>query len=202
MQPIGPEPPTVYWLRRAAIIVVVLVVLISLFWLFGGRGGSDETAAPVPQPTATALVEASAQPAASPTSTEPVDCPDSAIKVTADTDAKSYQIGTEPQLSMTIQNIGESACLRDVGPKANSLEITSGGFHVWSSDDCNPSDKTKVVVLKPAEKVATSITWAGERSLKGCPSGQGKAKAGYYDVAGTNGAITSDKTKFRLVKSG
>jgi transposase-like protein len=30
---------------------------------------------------------------------------------------------------------GDVACKRDLVPKANSLEVTSGGYHVWSSDD-------------------------------------------------------------------
>lgn len=204
MHPVGPEPPTVYWLRRAGIVVVALVVLVSLFWLIGGRGSADDAAAPAPStaPTAGASGEptTSASGEAQP-SGAPVDCPDTAIRVTAATDAKTYAVGSQPQFSMTIENIGDASCLRDVGPKANSLEVTSGGFHVWSSDDCNPSDKSKVVVLEPGEKVATSIAWSGQQSQKGCPTDQPNAKAGSYDLTGTNGTVTSEKARFRLTKN-
>ncbi|MBI1350037.1 MAG: hypothetical protein GC156_02840 [Actinomycetales bacterium] len=103
-------------------------------------------------------------------------------------------------MTLAITNTGTVACKRDVGPKANELEITSGGYHVWSSDDCNASDKSKVVVLKPDEKVASSITWNGRLSQKGCPdNGNGaQAKAGRYDVLGRNGKVTSDSTPFAL----
>ena len=203
MHPVGPEPPTVYWLRRLGIIVVAVVVLVSLVWLVGGRGAED-TAAPSPassasaapsgQPSGAASGSAAAAPGA------PVDCPDSAIAVTAASAEKAYAIGSEPVFSMTIQNVGDAACLRDVGPKANSIEVTSGGIHVWSSDDCGASDKTKVVVLEPQEKVGTQITWNGVQSQKGCPADQAKAKPGSYDVTGTNGKVTSEKVRFRLTK--
>lgn len=203
MRPVGPEPPMVYWLRRVGIVVVVLVVLVSLVWLVGGRGTS-ETAAPSPvssDAAPSAMPSGAASGSAAPASGEPVDCPDAAIAVTADSDASSYPVGSQPKLSMTIQNIGDAACLRDVGPKANALEVTSGGFHVWSSDDCNASDKSKIVVLEPGEKVATQIAWDGSISQKGCPAGQGKAKPGSYDVTGTNGQVTSDKARFKLTKA-
>ena len=201
MHPIGPEPPTVYWLRRAGIAVVALVVLVSLFWLIGGRG-SDDTASPTAasSASASAVPSALASGSAEPATGEPVDCPDDAIAVTAATDAKSYPIGSQPTFSMTIENIGTAACLRDVGPKANAIEVTSGGFHVWSSDDCNASDKSKVVVLEPNEKVATQISWNGIISQKGCPANQDAAKPGSYDVTGTNGSVTSEKVKFKLTK--
>lgn len=202
LHPVGPEPPLVYWLRRLGIAVVALVVLVSLFWLVGGRG-ADDTAAPASSASAvpSAVPSGAASGSATPVSGEPVDCPDASIAVTARSDARAYAIGASPVFSMTIQNVGDAACLRDVGPKANAIEVTSGGIHVWSSDDCGASDKTKVVVLEPQEKVATQIAWDGSLSQKGCPAGLGKAKPGSYDVTGTNGKVTSDKARFRLTKA-
>ena len=91
------------------------------------------------------------------------------------------------------------SCKRDVGPKANELSITSGGYHVWSSDDCNANDKSKVVVLKPGEKFAASITWDGRLTAPGCPDENGaEAKAGTYRVEGRNLKVTSEPTPFAL----
>ena len=126
-------------------------------------------------------------------------CLDSAITVEATTDSSTYPVGSTPRLTLTIINSGDVACKRDVGPKANELEITSGGYHVWSSDDCNASSKSKVIVLKPGEKVASSITWDGSLTQKGCPNGEGAAaKAGRYDLVGRNGKVTSESTPFAL----
>ena len=157
MNPTGPEPASVYWIRRGAIVLVVITVLVALWWLVGSLfgGGSDTSAeagaepvvvrdrrhlTPPPPPFPRRLPSAGA---------DPVECPDSAITVEATTDSSTYQVGSTPRLTLTIINTGDVACKRDVGPKANELEITSGGYHVWSSDDCNASNKSKVVTLKP-----------------------------------------------------
>lgn len=206
MHPTGPEPASVYWIRRGAIVLVVITVLVALWWLVGSLlgGGSDTSAdagaepsssvSAAPDASATAAPAASADAAA-----DPVECLDSAIRVEATTDASTYPVGSTPRLTLTIINKGDVACKRDVGPKANELEITSGGYHVWSSDDCNASNKSKMVTLKPGDKVASSITWNGRLTQKGCPNGEGDAaKAGRYDLVGRNGKVTSESTPFAL----
>ncbi len=206
MHPTGPEPPMVYWIRRAAIVVVVLTVLIAGWWLVGSLlGGGDESGAAGEsgaEPSASASASAGADGSASPepaADAEPKACDDSVILVEASTDAGTYPVGSTPRLTLAITNTGAVACKRDVGPKANELEITSGGYHVWSSDDCNASDKSKVVVLDPDEKVASAITWNGRLSQKGCPDEEGaQAKAGRYDLTGRNGKVTSEPASFAL----
>ena len=203
MRPSGPEPSAVYWVRRAAIGVLLLTVVVGVWWLFGAlRGsGSEPTAVSTPVASSSAAVDATAPAVvASPAvPAEPVACADSVISVAATTDASTYRVGSEPKLTLAITNTGDVACTRDVGPKANELEITSGGYHVWSSDDCNASNKTKLSVLEPGQTVASTITWSGRLSQKGCPEEQGaKAKAGRYDVEGRNGKVRSEQTPFAL----
>jgi hypothetical protein len=210
MNPIGPEPSVVYWVRRGAIILVILTLIIGLFWLLGSRGSSDSVT-PAPVGTSSALDSDGAAVAAS-TGAEPsgaaasdaavsgavTDCPDSSIKVETTTDSSTYAVGTTPRLTLTITNTGTVDCLRDVGPKANELEITSGGYHVWSSDDCNASDKSKIVTLAAGEKVGSSITWNGRLSQNGCPNTGTAAKAGRYDLVGRNETVESEATPFAL----
>lgn len=199
----------VYWIRRGAIVLVVLTLIIGLWWLVGSvRGGSPSSASSTGEPVASSSANSDAetsdqstspQPAESDIEVEIVECLDSAIEVEATTDASTYPVGATPKLTLTISNIGDVACKRDVGPKANELEITSGGYHVWSSDDCNASNKSKVTTLQPGDKVASSITWDGRLSQKGCPDEEGAAaKAGRYDLEGRNGDVTSDATPFAL----
>ena len=208
MHPTGPEPASVYWIRRAAIVVIVLTLIVVLWWiissLFGGGGDSatDSGSQPSSSASASAAPSGSASAESSSAAGDPVECADSAIKVEATTDASTYPVGSTPRLTLTISNTGDVACKRDVGPKANELEITSGGYHVWSSDDCNASSKSKIVVLEPGDKVASSITWNGRLSQKGCPNGEGElAKAGRYDLVGRNGKVTSEPTPFALSES-
>lgn len=198
----------VYWIRRGAIVLVVITLVVALWWLVGSlRGGGSspsavESSAPA-EPSSSAEPDGSASPQASSAgSAATVDCLDSAIKVEATTDSTTYPVGSTPKLTLTITNVGDVACTRDVGPKANELEITSGGYHVWSSDDCNASSKSKISELQPGDKVASSITWNGKLSQKGCPNGQGAAaKAGRYDLVGRNGTVTSKSTPFALTNS-
>lgn len=204
LHPTGPEPPTVYWIRRGAIVVVVLTLVIALWWLVGSLRGGSGPAETDPSATAAPSAAASPNPSASAEASaavdaEPVECLDSAISVEATTDSSTYPVGSTPRLTLTISNTGDVACTRDVGPKANELEITSGGYHVWSSDDCNASNKSKVATLKPGDKVASSITWNGRLTQKGCPNGEGAAaKAGRYDLVGRNGKAKSPSTPFAL----
>jgi hypothetical protein len=192
-------------------VVVVITVLVALFWLFGALRGDGSTSTAVPTGSAEASSSPSAEPSGSvepsasdsaSTSGEPVDCLDSAITVEATTDSSTYPVGSTPRLTLTIINKGDVACTRDVGPKANELEITTGGYHVWSSDDCNASSKSKIATLKPGDKVASSITWDGHLTQKGCPNGEGAAaKAGSYDLIGRNGKVDSTQTPFSLTNT-
>lgn len=208
MHPTGPEPASVYWIRRGAIVVVVITLLVALWWLLGSLfgGGSDTSADAGSEASSSASASPGGSSSAAPTASvdsEPVECLDSAITVEATTDSSTYPVGSTPRLTLTIINSGDVACKRDVGPKANELEITSGGYHVWSSDDCNASSKSKIVTLKPGDKVASSITWNGRLTQKGCPDGEGDAaKAGRYDLVGRNGKVTSELTPFALTNKG
>lgn len=215
IHPVGPEPPGVYWLRRAALLLVIITLAMGAWWAVNAVRGSDEpmqatgsatapaqdgTPAATDQPSAGASDQA-ATPSSEPTVIEDTakECTDSAILVEAKTDAKSYPVESSPRLTMTITNTGDVACTRDVGTKANEMEITSGGYHVWSSDDCATNSKSKVVTLQPGDTVASSITWDGRLSQKGCPS-QGKlAKAGRYDLVARNSEVRSEKQGFALL---
>lgn len=224
LHPVGPEPPGVYWLRRAAFVLAIFTLGMGAWWAIDAIRSADDPApsdvvaagsasaspqASAAEPAASAQSSAAAgagadEPSAVPSGETEVaenntkECTDAAIEVTAETDARRYQVGATPRLTMTIKNVGDIACLRDVGTKANELEITSGGFHVWSSDDCAKNSRPKVVTLQPGDVVASSITWDGRLSQKGCPATDRSAKAGRYDLIARNGEVRSEKRGFAL----
>jgi hypothetical protein len=200
IQPIGPESPSVYWVRRAALLVITLLILFGLVWVFRAVTGGGPTQTPVAELTVAVADSVDPNVVLTPVTTDPIDCVDSAIFVEATTDSSTYKVGKEPVLSLTIENTGSVACVRDVGPMANELKVESGGYRVWSSDDCSSSKKTKVVTLEPGDKFASTISWSGQLSEPGCPDINTLAKAGRYEVIGRNLGVSSEALPFALTK--
>ncbi len=211
INPVGPQSPGTYWLRRLLVLAVVIALLLGIRWFLTDRGAEPEAAA-----SPSASPSASAEPSASPSATEASSaspsatgsasasatpegqCADQAITVTASTDAASYTVGSTPRLRMRIENTSGSACKRDVGAAENELVITSGDTRVWSSDDCNPGGDPNVVTLQPGQSYSVSVTWLGRLSQKGCPADQPLAEAGTYKLTGRNGAVVSEPAVFAL----
>jgi hypothetical protein len=190
----------VYWVRRAAFLVIVLIVLFGLIGIIRAVAGGGSEGPAVVEPAVSQAPSVDPTTVLTPVSTEPIACVDSAIFVEATTDSSTYKVGKEPVLSLSIENTGSVACLRDVGPKANELEVKSGGYHVWSSDDCSSNKKTKIVTLEPGDRVASTISWSGQLSEPGCPEVNKAAKVGRYEVIGRNLDVFSEATPFALTK--
>lgn len=191
-----------YWRRR--ILVVVIVLGIPLFALVAVNavrqpprpvGGDVAPSTGGSEPSGSS---ASRDPSGARPTGEPMGCADDAVLVTAQTDAATYRVGEGAVLTLGITNISDAPCLRDIGPKANELVITSGGYHVWSSDDCRAGKKSKVATLEPGERFVSTISWDGLMSRKGCPDISKTAKAGSYELVGRNGNVMSDPTRFSL----
>ena len=206
IQPVGPESPLVYWIRRGTVLLVVITLLLGAWWFLGSRS----SAAPGELTSATEEIteevvdengEVIATDAVPAVPAEPTECADSAIEVTATTDSSTYRVGQQdPVLTLTITNVGDVPCFRDIGSKANELKITSGGYHVWSSDDCATDEQESVTLMEPGQQAVSSITWKSRLSQKGCPDdGKGrKAKAGRYEVVGRNLNVESEGIPFAL----
>jgi hypothetical protein len=99
---------------------------------------------------------------------------------------------------MRITNAGSASCRRDVGAKANTVLVTSGGQPVWSSDDCNPGGAPNVVTMKPGEAYEVIVTWNGAVTQGSCPANPVAAHAGSYDAVGKNGDLRSSPSTFAL----
>lgn len=225
MRPVGPQPPSVYWVRRVVVLVVVVAIVAGVVWFVTGRDGTptaapdpgsspavtpvsspSPTTSPTPTPTtssASPKPSRSSSPKPSKSATSPAAitaCPDGAIDVVASTDAASYKIGATPRLRMQITNASTTACKRDIGASANELIVNKGSDRFWSSDDCNPGGKADVVVLQPGQSYSVSLGWLGRGSKPGCPADQPVAGAGTYNLVGRNGDVMSSPQKFSLTE--
>ncbi|NQW87662.1 MULTISPECIES: hypothetical protein [unclassified Frigoribacterium] len=180
--PVGPQPPSVYWRRRAvlALGLIAVVVIIVLIVVRPGSGSAEpgaaattsappaDTAPSEPAPTETApAADATADPAD--TSTEGASdapaCSTRSIELKPVTDKTSYAATELPQISMTITNSGRSDCSIDLGSAQQTLVISSGEEQYWSSKDCQVNGTNQVVTLTAGQTLSTPpIAWDRTRS--------------------------------------
>jgi len=99
---------------------------------------------------------------------------------------------------MFVKNVSDHSCVRDVGAKVNTIEVTSGGVHVWSSDDCSASGGNDLKSIPTTVSYAVASTWNQKLTQSGCPAGQTAAKSGSYDVTGINNGLKSKPVTFTI----
>jgi hypothetical protein len=206
-RPVGPEPASTYWQRRAVLAAAAVLLLALLTTLLGGGNDEPETLAEAP-PTASAAP--SADPAASPVpGAEPADPPDPPpaglaacrtddLRIEPLADQSSYSVGASARLTLKVTNAGSTPCTTDLGQAAVELLVFSGQDRIWSSDDCAPGGPADVTTLQPAESASRASTWDGRRSLSGCGGGKAQAQPGTYRVHGRVGQQVVEGTVFRI----
>ncbi len=163
--PVGPQPPSVYWRRRLLVLIgiVAVVVVVILIVTRPGSGAGD----PGSSPTDSAGPSDSASP--NPTDEaagDPSDpCDPTVIVIEPITDADSYGPDGQPMLSMSITNTGANACTFDAGTGAQEYLIMSGADRIWDSKDCQTGPTTLPVVLEPGKPQGTTpFPWDRTRS--------------------------------------
>lgn len=182
LDPVGPHPRSVYWRRRAIVLVVLALLIAGIVTLvnaiFAG-GGS---------PTATSTD------AATPAAITTCDAKD--ISLTANTDQDSYAKGEKPQLTMTITNTGTTTCTFEVGSDKQKFVITSGADAIWDSSVCQTAAEPFTQQFDPGQSVTTNpLQWGRARSdscTAGTPAVAGGAS---YQLSVLLGDVQSEKTK-------
>jgi len=192
--PVGPQPPSVYWRRRILLLLLIVVVIVVVV-LIVARPGSGS-----PTPHSSASNSASHAPSGGATSgSSSTPCDPAVITLTPVTDAASYAAGVQPQLSMTITNSGASACTFDVGTDAQVYLITSGSDQIWNSKDCQTAPAANKQVLQPGKALSTTpFPWDRTRSsTTTCTGNRPEVTAGgaSYHLAVQVGAAKSTGTK-------
>ncbi len=206
LQPVGDQPPGVYWIRRGLLLVALLVVVAIVWWIWPSGGDDTEqlNANPTPSPTVSVTPSDTGSATPKPSKTKPTKaellppCEDSAIDVTVSTDAETYAADRQPSFTFTLENVSKDGCSRDVGQAANELRVTSGGTQVWSSDDCSPGGDVDPKNLDPGDRFVQTVNWPKVQSAPGCPTPQEAASAGAYQVVARNLEKFSEPAVFTL----
>jgi hypothetical protein len=170
--PVGPQPPSVYWRRRLLVLLGLLAVVVIIVLIIV-RPGAENTGAQTPSP--------SAQPSDTPVPTEEGEaCNPAVIQLEPITDAASYAAGVEPQISMSITNVGSVACTLDVGTAEQVYYIVSGTDPIWNSRDCQQGGEAFEQLLQPNTPLTTQpFPWDRTRSAPDtCDTGRPEVIAG------------------------
>lgn len=210
LRPVGPLSPGVYWFRRLLVLLLALAVAwLGWRWLGPGDDGGA-SAGPTPTPTVTSSTP-SPTPTPTPTPTKKPSkttgpttspalptCANGDVTVAVSTDAETYPTGVEPRFTLSVTNESKQPCLRDLGPAALELRVSSGGARIWSSDDCSSNTGSEPTQLAPGTPFTETVSWARQSSQPGCPSGEPAADPGTYQVIARNLGLISDPAVFTL----
>ena len=191
--PVGPQPPKVYWRRRLLVGLGALAVIIVIILIFA-RPGSGSAGSPNPTDTKTAkpVVTKSAAPK------DGAACLPVNVKLEAVTDKTIYAAGEQPNIGMKVTNTGPAACTINLGSTQQELIITSGSEKIWDSKDCQTAPVDSQVTLEPNEPKSTSlIPWDRTRSsTTTCNTSRPAVTAGgaSYHLSVKVGQLTSKTT--------
>lgn len=202
--PVGPQPPSVYWRRRLllALGLLAVIIVIVLIVVRPGAGGTDPSATDDPGSSTSDDPDAGA-------SDEPAEeadpggpCDPGVITLEAVTDLDSYPAGQQPQVSMTITNVGSVECTIDADPALQEYVITSGADRIWSSKDCAQltAAPAETLLLPNTPQTTAPGPWPLVRSAEGCPADQPAAIGGgaTYRLTVSLGEVESAPTTFLL----
>jgi hypothetical protein len=185
---IGPLPASVYWRRRAVVLVGLAMIVLVVTYACGGpdpNADAGVTAGSSPTGTAspdTALLRPEVpgtSPAASPSPTAsaftlPVPattgpCTDAEMEVIATAGAPEVQRGQPLSVTIRIKNVSSRTCNRDIGADMQELRLNDPATKttIWSSDDCNPNHGNDDRSFEPGQEQTFTLTWQGRRSRGG-----------------------------------
>jgi hypothetical protein len=174
--PTGPQPPSVYWRRRALVLLglVVAIVVVVLIVVRPGASGDEPGAAatstpaadPAPAETATApAADATPDPGSTAVTEDGARCAPAAVELVPVVDKQVFAPTELPQISMSVTNTGSSDCVINLGSGQQVLVVTSGEEQWWSSADCQVDPTDQDVTLAAGQTLSTpAIAWDRTRS--------------------------------------
>jgi hypothetical protein len=191
--PVGPQPPSVYWKRRAVVLLGLVAVIVIIVLIVAQPGGST---APVASPSPTPTADASGDP------TVLAECDPESIELVAKTDKDGYVDSDEPMVSMTITNTSKKDCTYNVGTDNQEYLITSGSDRIWSSKDCQTGEAPADVTLAAGVPQETApFPWDRTRSSTSTCDGKRPAvtaNGASYFLTVKLGDLESAKKQFLL----
>ncbi len=197
-EPVGGQPPEVYWRRRIVAIVGAVLLLVVVYFLAVSPGGGDPNATPATTPDATV----SADPTAGATAGADVSRPCTAadVTLTATPNPSDFGAGALPVFDVSITHTGSTPCLLDTEAADTELLITSGSDRIFSSLDCatDATINARKFLLQPDAEETFSVTWSRQRSVPECTAVSATPGNGTYHAVLTIQGIEAPDLTFQL----
>ena len=199
--------PAVYRRRRlvALLALIAVVTAVVLIIVRPGQATPTPTETAVAKPTVAPVATESATPTPTPTVdvSDYKECSTKNLEVLPVLDSVAYQAGVLPNLSLTIQNTGKTACFYNVGTSAQELTITSGAETYWVSTDCQSEKSDTVAILEPGVVYPSApIVWERQRSSPDTCGGEREVVpaggASYYLTTKVGGVSSKSSAQFLL----
>lgn len=157
------QDKSVYARRRIIVLLGVIAVALAVVLIIvrPGSSGGAKSIEKVEVPTD--LVEKPERP--SNKADEHPACTLTDLNVQAATNQASYGGGELPQLSLSVENTGEEACIADLGTAGMTFTVSSGSDQVWRSTDCQTAPESLPVILETGESLESEeVEWDRTRS--------------------------------------
>ena len=193
LRPIGSLPPTVYWRRRLLFIGAVLLVALTVYVLFVAK---DDKKKPASHQSSSHRSSAPSSP--HPSTPSAVPCVPSVLSVAAQTSAKTFKVGDQPELEIRITNVGETPCVANLSDSQIELLVYNGESRVWGSHDCKVQPGDNPTTLAPRQAARRSIRWTGLSSQPHCAGGRQRVGAGNYTLRARLGQINGHTVMFSI----
>ncbi|MEV6410763.1 hypothetical protein [Kribbella sp. NPDC051718] len=212
LRPVGHLPASVYWFRRALVLVVLAALLFVLVRVLGGGDDPKNSAAtdpgqnPSSGPTVVPTQTPSAKTSGSKKSTETtstktpkdVTCTGRDVKIEVVPATRTLTAGTSMNLVIQLSAVRDE-CRVAVDPTVLSLTITSGKDQIWTTEHCEKVVPRATLILAKGKQSTATIPWDGRRSRPGCLPGQLQAKPGTYVAKAVYDGNASTLQAFTIV---
>jgi hypothetical protein len=216
LRPVGHLPASVYWFRRALVLVVLVALLFVLVRVLGGGGddpknsaasgpepdpSSAPTLAPTPTPTPGKKTSGTKTKTSEPTSTgtpKDADCIGRDVKIDVVPATRTLTAGNSMNLVIELSAVRDD-CRLAVDPTVLSLTITSGKDQIWTTEHCEKVVPRATLLLAKGKQSTATIPWDGRRSRPGCLPGQLQAKPGTYVAKAVYDGRASTEQAFTIV---
>lgn len=193
--PVGDQPPAVYWRRRLIVLATAVALVLVLWFLISATlAGGDDESAPATTTPPTAQAEAA----------DPSDpsrpCTADDVTVSAAPSPENVSIGSMAAFEVALEHTGEFACSLSSNGDGTVLTVRSGDDVYYDSTWCTDAAVFEDAdwVLQPGDKEALQAVWTGKRHSESCEPGD-DAPAGTFRAAIAVAGIRADEAPFQMV---